>query len=192
MTELAHIPVAFRDGTRLPAEVDPVAVHHELTALFAHSDDPTAAEIVDAARDPQSAMHAAFEWDPDKAAERHWEGQAFYLAGSLIDTRTRQRIYVSRYAETNNPADAGRIRINLRVLPPPSDPAAQPGTVRSIPIRTITREPRAIDVPIGMAEVVDTPPDSERALRIFRQWVSAHQHDPAILRAALRILYDSL
>jgi hypothetical protein len=35
--------------------------------------DPTAAEVVDAARDPDSPLHPLFEWDDKKAARSFYE-----------------------------------------------------------------------------------------------------------------------
>lgn len=195
MTELIHIPVTFRLGTRLPAEIDdPAVVHRAIAAVRSSDGDLLASDIVAAASDPASPIHAAFEWDDAVAGERYREGQAFYLAGSLIDAKTGERVYVSRYKETNSLEDVGRIRVNVRLLPPPEAPPQKLAyTVRQqspAPARP------AIDTPIllGMpqVEVVDRTPEEDRSLVVFRRWVDAHRHEPEVLRAALRLLYEAL
>lgn len=193
MSELAHIPVAFRAGTRLPSEIDdPQAVHCILAPLM-RGGEGSAQDIVDVASDPASPIHTAFTWDDQEAGVRQRLMEAFYLAGAIVDTRTGQRVYISRYAETNNPSDIGRIRINMRALPPSSAPEPQRYTVhvRSIePEReAVTEQPMLVDAP---PEVVDRTPDEERSLNVFRRWVEAHRHEPAVLRAALHVLYDAL
>lgn len=190
MNELTHIPVVFRTGTRLPTGIDdPAAVNRAIAEVCGPDGDLLVSDIVASASNPSSPIHAAFEWDDAIAGERYREGQAFYLAGSLVNTKTGERVYVSRYKETNNPEDIGRIRINVRMLPsaerstPPSSSSLPP---TSFVVRT---QPTLIDVP---QEVVDRTPDDERSLAVFRRWVEAHRHEPDVLRAALRVLYDAL
>jgi len=47
------------------------------------------AAVVDAARDPASPIHAAFEWRDDEAAERYRRMQARNLIGGLVVTRVQ-------------------------------------------------------------------------------------------------------
>lgn len=193
MSELMHVPVAFRPGTRLPSEIDdPNAVNRAIAAVRGPDGDLLASDIIGAASDPSSPMHAAFTWDDLEAADKERVREAFYLVGSLIDTKTGEPVYVSRYKETNNPADSGRIRVNVRLLPPPSAPELQRYTVRvheAEPAQVAAEQPVLIDAP---QEVVDRTPDEERSLEVFERWVKAHKHEPVVLRAALRILYDAL
>lgn len=192
MSELVHIPVAFRHGTRLPAEIDdPAIVHRAVADACTPDGDLLASNIVAAASAPTSPIHAAFEWDDAIAGERYREGQAFYLAGSLVNTKTGERVYVSRYAETNNPADVGRIRINVRVLPPPPTPTERQ---QMLPVSFAVRPaPALVDAPsMPEPQVVEHTPEEDRSLVVFRRWIEAHKHEPAVLRAALRLLYDAL
>ncbi len=189
MSELVHIPVAFRHGTRLPVGIDdPVIVNRTIAAACTPDGDLLASNIVQAASDPSSPIHTAFEWDDAVAGERYREGQAFYLAGSLINSKTGERVYVSRYAETNNPADVGRIRINVRVLPPPPTPVERQPT-QPVSFR-VQPTPVLIDAP--EQQVVEHTPEEDRSLVVFRRWIDAHKHEPVVLRAALRLLYDAL
>lgn len=199
MSDLLSIPVAFRPGTRLPGGIidDPAAVNRVIATARTLDGDLLAADIVAAASSPSSPIHAAFEWDDQVAGERYREGQAFYLAGSLIDTKTGERVYVSRYKETNNPDDIGRIRINVRPLPLPATPAAP----LTYTVRMQSTEPapmpgtEEVTAPVTEAAapvVVDHTPEGERALVVFRRWVDAHKHEPDVLRAALRVLYDAI
>lgn len=202
MSELVHIPVAFRPGTRLSAEVDdPNAVNRAIAAVRGPDGDLLVSDIIGAASDPSSPMHAAFTWDDLEAADKQRVREAFYLVGSLIDTKTGEPVYVSRYRETNNPADSGRIRVNVRLLPPSSAPELQRFTVRvrsaepdrpmlAEPDRPALMQPPPIDMPVS--EVVDRTPDEDRSLDVFKRWVEAHKHEPMVLRAALRLLYDAL
>lgn len=192
MTDLAHISVAFRPGARLPGIDDPIAVNRAIAAVRGPDGDLLASDIIAAASDVSNPMHAAFTWDDLEAADKQRMREAFYLVGSLIDTKTGEPVYVSRYRETNNVADAGRIRINVRLLPPPNEPT---------PMLSYAVRVRSADVPVHQvapahhtagAEVVDHTPDEERSLEVFRRWVEAHKHEPAVLRAAIRVLYDAL
>ncbi len=199
MHELLHIPVTFRSGTRLPAGIDdPQVVNQAIASLVGADGELTASDIVDAASDSASPIHAAFEWDDAVCGEKYREGQAFYLAGALVDARTHQRLYVSRYTETNDVADIGRIRINVRMLPPAAESgdAASPQPT-SFVVRTTGRSapvPILVDMPDAAVaqEVVDRTPEDDRALAVFRRWVDAHRHDVGVLRAALRILHETL
>ena len=195
MSDLLHIPVTFRPGTRLPAEIDdPNAVNRAIAAVRTPDGDLLAADIIGAASDPSSPMHAAFTWDDLEAADKQRMREAFYLVGSIIDTKTGEPVYVSRYRETNNPADSGRIRINVRILPPPVVTEERaPVHPTSFVVRTapaFVDAPLLIDMPAQ--EVVDRTPEEDRSLDVFRRWVEAHKHEPGVLRAALRILYDTL
>lgn len=192
MSELVHIPVVFRPGTRLPTGIDdPVAINRAIAATRNRDGDLQVSDVIAAASDPSNPMHAAFTWDDLEAADKQRVREAFYLVGSVIDAKTGEPVYVSRYRETNNPADSGRIRINVRLLPPPAEPA-QPlkYTVRVRQAeQPMTATPLLVDAP---QEVVDRTPEEERSLSVFRRWVDAHKHEPGVLRAALRLLYDAL
>lgn len=189
MSELIHIPVTFRSGTRLPTGIDdPAAVNRAIADVCSPDGDLLVSDIVAAASDLASPIHAAFEWDDAIAGERYREGQAFYLAGSLINAKTGERVYVSRYKETNNPEDIGRIRINVRMLPPSNAPEPQRYTVH-VRSQSAAQAPLLVDIP---QEVVDHTPEEDRSLVVFRRWIDAHKHEPSVLRAALRLLYDAL
>jgi hypothetical protein len=64
----------------------------ELAALEAEHGVITAQAVVDRARDPDSPMHAHFEWDDTVAAERHREDQARALIRSVQIEITRREI----------------------------------------------------------------------------------------------------
>ncbi len=191
MTELAHVPVAFRPGTRLPQGIDNPQVINQVIAPLMHGGEGTAQDIVDVASDPASPIHAAFTWDDEEAGAKHRLMEAFHLAGSLIDTRTGERVYTSRYAETNDRADIGRIRVNVRTLPTSDEPAQrQTYTVRA---RQITSIVPIADAPDARpVEAIGHTPEQERSIAVFRRWVDAHKHDPAVLQEAIRLLYDAL
>lgn len=188
MSDLVSIPVAFRPGTRLPSEIDdPGAVHRVLAPLM-RGGEGSAQDIIDVASDPMSPIHAAFTWDDQEAGLKVRQIEAFYLAGSLVDTRTGERIYVARYAETNNPNDIGRIRVNVRTLPPSSAPEPQRYVIRS----QSANAPVLPDAPALQTEVVDRTPDEDRSLAVFERWAEAHKHEPNVIRAAIRVLYKLL
>lgn len=190
MTELAHIPVVFRPGTRLPAEIDdPGVVLRALSDALVRSNDPQVSDVTNAASDPSSPIHTAFTWDDMEAADKQRTREAFYLLGSIVDARTGQPIFVSRYRETNNAADVGRIRINVRMLPSSVAPEPPQYTVHVRPTGPADMaQPALVSVP--ESEVVDHTPEEERSLVIFRRWIEAHRHEPAVLRAALHLLQE--
>lgn len=196
MSELVHIPVLFRPGTRLPAGIDdPGALNRAIAAVRDPDGDVLVSEVIAAASDPANPMHPAFTWDDLEAADKQRVREAFYLVGSLIDAKTGELVYVSRYRETNNPADSGRIRVNVRALPPPALPP-RPLTVRVQPAEpALMPKTEPVTAPVTEAAasvVVDHTPEGERALAVFRRWVDAHKHEPDVLRAALRVLYDAI
>lgn len=74
--------------------------------IFAIGDAPTAADIVDAARDEKSELHKCFEWDDSVAAENWRKKQARDIVHHLVFVeeqvpKDRPEIRI-RYTETAN------------------------------------------------------------------------------------------
>jgi hypothetical protein len=181
--------VAFRKGTRLPTTVEPVSVTRELLGLRETDGEWAVDTVIDAARDPMSAMHDAFEWDATEAAYRYNRLQAFYLVAALVDTRTNKRLFSSTYNETHDPSGVGRIRFNVNALPPEDHS-------RQLTFRVGPSKPRAeareeaysLHEDTPSVEVLDQSPEDARALDVFSRWVEAHKHQPAVLHAAAKLL----
>ena len=63
---------------------DAQKVGEELDALLSIDGTFTPRRVVDAARDPSSAMHSCFEWDNEKCGELYRIEQARYLVRSVV------------------------------------------------------------------------------------------------------------
>lgn len=61
---------SWRPGVRF--NLDPNVVGRELARLQREKGELTAEVVVEAARDPRSPLHDAFDWDPQRAAHEHW------------------------------------------------------------------------------------------------------------------------
>lgn len=80
----SSIVYAWKSGSQL-GHLDAAKCFKELNKLKdRHGGDFSAAEVVEAARSPQSAMHSGFEWDDTKAAVQHRLFQASKLQRSLV------------------------------------------------------------------------------------------------------------
>ncbi len=72
----------FRSGRSIK-NVNPQAVGEELEKLRSEHGQLTPAVVVDAAKDPESPLHAAFEWDTEAAAQQYLLQQARRLIVSI-------------------------------------------------------------------------------------------------------------
>lgn len=75
----------WRNGTRLGINAQQAGEAIDLLTRKANG-ALTPAAVVNAARNEESVLHSAFEWDDAVAAEAHREDQARYLIGSLVVT----------------------------------------------------------------------------------------------------------
>lgn len=79
---------AFKPRTTFPIDVQKAGA--ELENLKGHnSGDLTPEAVVEAAKDPKSALHAAFEWDDSKAALQHRLTTAGLLIRSIVVVVTK-------------------------------------------------------------------------------------------------------
>lgn len=177
----------FENGAYLPAALDPDAVKREYLRAAQPDGQIDWSDVLDLASDSASALHDAIDWDDASAAAKQRRGVIVAIAWALRDKATGERLFESLHYQTRNPEDAGRIRINVRLLPPSSAPTPQRYTVRVRPTEAIA--PVLIDIP---PEVIDRTPDEDRSLEVFKRWAEAHKHEPAMLRAAMHILREML
>lgn len=186
-------PAVFEHGAYLPASLDPDAAKREYLRAARSDGSIDWGDVLDLAEDPSSALHDAIEWDDAMAASKQRRGTIVAIAWALRDKATGERLFESLHYRTRNPEDVGRIRINVRVLPPSSAPEPQRYVVHTQPIEPAASPAAQTPLLVDMSqEVVDRTPDEDRSLDVFRRWVDAHKHEPAVLRAALRLLYDVL
>lgn len=189
-------PAVVRAGARLPAAMreDPDAI---VRAYYdAVKINGLATDVLTAASDPSNPMHEYFTWDDLEAADKERLREVFSLGSSFADARTGEPFFVSAYRKTNDIADAGRIQINVRLLPLSDDP---PTPARVVYTRV---DPPAAPTPLSytlhpaVMELVEPEPEQapevieDPSLGVFRRWVEAHKHEPPVLRAAMRILRD--
>lgn len=206
MTEMVFQPtqIAVRPGARLSAAMreDVAAVARAL--YDAVKVNGMAADVVAAAADRASPLHDYFTWDDLEAADKERLREAFQLAGSFVDGETGAPVFVSTYRVTNNAADAGRIHVNVRLLPPKEEPITAPRLVYTVgqaqstprtPDASYTLHPavRELSNPTldadasALPDVIEDP-----SIAVFRRWVETHKHNPALLREAARILRDAI
>lgn len=72
----------FREGTQVPATIDPQLVGERIAELRAQGRSAPL-DIVEDARDEASPMHVAFTWDDGSAAQAHRLWQARHLVNSI-------------------------------------------------------------------------------------------------------------
>jgi hypothetical protein len=88
----------YRSG-RSVKNVSPQAVGETLERLRAESGQLTAGGVLEAARNPESPLHPAFEWDDEAAAEQYRLSQARRLIVSVRilngPARSTTPVYVS-------------------------------------------------------------------------------------------------
>ena len=77
----------------------------------------TPAEVIDAARDPDSPGHRVFEWDDDKAAHQHRLEQARQLLARrvVIETESYQ-VTVPRYVRDPEATAGEQSYVNVRSI----------------------------------------------------------------------------
>lgn len=202
MSELMYPPVTaiVRRGARLPAALreNPDAVvraYYDAVKANGLADD-----VLTAASDPANPMHEYFTWDDLEAADKERLREVFSLGACFADAQTGEPIFVSTYRETNNSADAGRIHINVRLLPTAEPPITEPRLVYTVKtIEPALPAPLSYTLHAAVADMFTSEPEppqsdviEDPSLGVFRRWVESHKHDPSVLRAAWRILRDAL
>ena len=70
----------WKSGARAPV---PAQVAGEVCEQMSANGELTPRALVDASRPEDAPLHAAFEWDDEKAAEAYREGQAAYIIRSI-------------------------------------------------------------------------------------------------------------
>lgn len=196
MSEMVYRPemrtAIFHPAARLPATIDPNEANRLVASLRLPDGDMLASDIIAAGQDPASPIYDAFTHDPEKAIEKVNRGEAMYLIGMLYDAETGERLYLSRYDETKDSNDIGRIRVNVRLLPHDQAPALPVKmTVRTVSApapEPVPERPPMVVRPVVAAPVL--PPERERAIVTLRKWAEAYGSDPyfAGVVAAIRTL----
>jgi len=79
------------EGSRL-TDQDARRIGPELARLHDRDGELRPATVVDVAKSPRSKLHQYFEWDVQKAAEKHWLSTAGHLIRSIrIEVKTSSR-----------------------------------------------------------------------------------------------------
>ena len=73
---------AWKEGSRVPGNIDAGAVAYELAAIGDGEASPE--QIVAYAEDKESELHGCFEWSNKKAAYQHRLQQARYVANGIV------------------------------------------------------------------------------------------------------------
>jgi len=81
--------VRFRDGFRLPQQVDAATVAERLLMLHEQHGNLTPEQVLADAKKKGSPLHTFFEWDDSTAAHEYRKWQARHLLGSIMVTVER-------------------------------------------------------------------------------------------------------
>lgn len=128
------IAYAWKSGANIP--VKPEIVAAELRRLSQNTQTLRPEQVLEAARDEKSPLHAAFQWDDGVAAEKYREQQAQYILRSLVV------VYRKPDGELTAPTRAF-VNIVQREDDPANDDAVSDAVAPRVylPVRRVTDDP---------------------------------------------------